>query len=97
MSLEAAKKLVFNVPGGDGAVPKSIEWLSEMEVLVFVPLNHQYKGIDFIIQRRTANTLYIYFVQCTIQLPQDHLICETQLYEQWQNLLSASIKVYEVF
>ena len=78
-------------------MPETIEWPSNIEVLVFVPLNRQYRGIDFIIARRTKNTLYIYFVQCTIQLPQDRPICETQLYEQWQNLLVSASKSTKYF
>ena len=85
--LDAGKKSVFDVPGGDEAVLESVNWLSNIELLVFIPRNRSYKGIDFIIARKTDNTLYIYFVHCTIQLPQNHPICETQLYEQWQNLL----------
>ena len=97
VSLEAATKLVLDVPGGDEALPETIEWSSNIEVLVFVPFNRQYRGIDFIIARRTETTLYIYFVRCTIQLLQDRPICETQLYEQWQNLLVSASKSTKYF
>ena len=88
--LEAPKKSVFDVPGGNEAVLQGITWLPDTETLVFIPLNRQYKGIDFIIARKTGKTVYIYYVQCTIQLPQDHPICESELYEQWENLLKAA-------
>jgi len=88
--LEAAKKLVFDVQGGNEAVLESVNWLPDTETLVFIPLNRTYKGIDFIIARKTDSVLYIYFVQCTIQFPQDHPICESELYEQWQTLLQSS-------
>ena len=90
VSLEAAKKLVFDVQGGNEAVLESVNWLPDTETLVFIPLNRTYKGIDFIIARKTDSVLYIYFVQCTIQFPQDHPICESELYEQWQTLLQSS-------
>eukprot|EP00978_Attheya_sp_CCMP212_P024936 scaffold79249_cov73-Attheya_sp.AAC.1 len=95
--LEAPKKLVFEVPGGNEAVLREITWLPDTETLVFIPLNRQYKGIDFIIARKTDKTLYIYYIQCTIQLPQDHPICESELYEQWETLLKRASQITKCF
>ena len=89
--LQAAKNAFFHVPGGDKAVLKqSIGWLPDTEVLMFFPLHRNYK--DFIMARTTRSTLYIFFVSCTIQLPEAHPLGEWQLYQQWETLWMSSSK-----
>ena len=70
---------VVDVRGGDEEVlpSDSINWPATPYVFVFIPLHRQYKGIDFIIARKTGKTLYVYFVQCTVQNPKDHPIVDS--------------------
>lgn len=89
---------VLDVPGGDEEVLQrtAITWPAHDHVFVFIPLHKQYKGIDFIIARKTKKTLYIYYVQCTVQRPQKHPICESNLYQNWEQELRASAGVNTV-
>ncbi|CAB9507723.1 expressed unknown protein [Seminavis robusta] len=58
--------------------------------------NRQYKGIDFIVARKTESSLSIYYVRCTVRLPQHHDIVESELYGGWEQLLvnAAALGVY---
>lgn len=89
-SVQATGSNVVDVPGGDEEVLEEVVWPSDVEIFVFIPLNRRYKGIDFIVARKTQNTLYIYFVQCTVQQPHNHSICESELYGLWEELLKMS-------
>lgn len=90
LNIDASSMSVIEVPGSDEAVPGTIEWGVSIDTLVFIPHNRQYKGLDFIIARRTEKVVYVYFIQCTIQYPQDRGICESNLYKAWVDLLRSS-------
>ena len=96
--LQGEHTTVLNVPGGNEEVLQrtDITWPADDHVFVFIPLHKQYKGIDFIIARKTRKTLYIYYVQCTVQRPQKHPICESDLYKNWEEELRASAGVNTV-
>lgn len=96
LNIEKSTATVVEVPGGDEEVPGSIQWDSNIDTLVFIPLNRQYKGVDFIIARKTNRAVYIYFIQCTIQRPQDHGICESELYGRWVDLVESSTQVQQI-
>lgn len=93
LSINAATMRVIEVPGGDEGVPESVSWDPNIDTLVFIPLNRQYKGINFFIVRKTIKMIYVYFIQCTIQRPQFHNICESELYGQWVALLESSTQL----
>jgi len=94
VTLEDGQTTVVDVPGGDDSVlgRDEVNWPvgAQNHVFVFIPLHRQYKGIDFIVAKKTARTLYIYFVQCTVQLPQNYPIGESTLYLRWAQELTAS-------
>jgi len=95
VELQSEHTTVVDVPGGNEKVlPRTeIKWPADEHVFVFIPLHKQYKGIDFIIARKEKKNLYIYYVQCTVQRPQNHPICESDLYKNWEEELGASAGV----
>lgn len=88
LELKKATTFFYSVNGGDEAAPATFVWVEGQEFAVFFPQCRSYKGIDFIIAKRTAKEVVLYFIQCTIQKPQAHPICESTLYQNWHNLLS---------
>ena len=81
---------VVEVPRSDEEVPETVQWGTAVTAVVFVPLERRYKGVDFIVARKTDTSVYVYFIQCTIQHPQEQGICESNLYERWCSLLKTS-------
>jgi len=88
LNIDNVRMQVVEVPGTNEAVPTGVVWGPNIDTIVFIPLNRYYKGIDFVIARKTAAMIYVYYIQCTVQFPYEHEICESQLYAQWEAVLS---------